>query len=140
MKFLLLSLLALISLCAQDKPKDGKKYHAIFEMSAGEQARLEGVIRNIDNLKIALGPENVAVEIVIHGQAIFTLTKDKSTLASEWERLAKSGVGVLACNNSLKMRNIPKESLLPFAKVVDAAVAELVRKQHAGWAYLRNAN
>jgi intracellular sulfur oxidation DsrE/DsrF family protein len=139
MKLLALALAAL-SLLAQTKSATPAKYRAIFEMSAGEQPRLEAVIRNIDNLKIALGPENVTVEIVVHGPAILSLTKDKSTLASEWERLSKSGVGVLACNNSLKLRNIPKESLLPYVKVVDSAVAELVRKQHAGWAYLRNAN
>lgn len=139
MKLLALSLLTLF-LSAQTQPANPTKYRAIFEMSAGEQPRLEAVIRNIDNLKIALGPENVTVEIVFHGTAILSLTKDKSTLASEWERLSKSGVGVLACNNSLKMRGIPKESLLPYVKIVDSAVAELVRKQSAGWAYLRNAN
>jgi intracellular sulfur oxidation DsrE/DsrF family protein len=141
MKFLSIILLGILSLSAQDGlPKDGKKYHVIFEMSAGEQPRLEGVIRNIQNLKIALGAENVAVEIVLHGGAILSFTKDKTTLATEWETLAKSGVTLLACNNSLKMRNIPKDNLLPNIRVVDAAVAELVRKQQAGWQYIRNAN
>jgi len=140
-KTLSLLFLACSTFFAQDSlPKDGKKYHVIFEMSAGEQPRLEGVIRNIENLKIALGPENVQVEIVLHGSAIMSYTKDKSTLASEWERLAKSGVTLLACNNSMKMRSIPKDNLLPNIKIVDSAVAELVRKQQAGWQYLRNAN
>jgi intracellular sulfur oxidation DsrE/DsrF family protein len=141
MKTILLTLIAVLGLFAQDGlPKDGKKYHVIFEMSNGEQPRLEGVIRNIDNLKIALGAENVTVELVLHGGAIVSYTKDKTTLATEWERLAKSGVGLLACNNSLKMRNIPKDTLLPNIKVVDSAVAELVRKQQSGWQYIRNAN
>jgi len=141
MKTLTVLLLSVITLFGQDSvPKDGKKYHVIFEMSAGEQPRLEGIVRNIDNLKIALGADNVTVELVLHGSAILSYTKDKTTLASEWERLAKSGVVLLACGNSLKMRNIPKETLLPDIKVVDSAVAELVRKQFAGWQYLRNAN
>jgi len=141
MKTILLTLIAALGLFAEDGlPKDGKKYHVIFEMSAGEQLRLEGIIRNIDNLKIALGPENVTVELVLHGGAILSFAKDKTTLASEWERLAKSGVTLLACSNSLKMRNIPKDTLLPNIKVVDSAVAELVRKQHDGWQYVRNAN
>ena len=128
-------------LAVSTEVKDTKKYHVIFEMSAGEQPRLEAIVRNIDNIKIALGAENVAVELVLHGAAIFSYTKDKSgPLATDWERLAKSGVGLLACNNSLKMRNIPQDSLLPYVKVVDSAVAELVRKQQAGWQYIRNAN
>lgn len=141
MRVLCLLLCSFLLAFAQDTlPKDGRKYHVIFEMSAGEQPRLEGVIRNIDNLRIALGPENVTVEIVLHGMAISSFTKDKTTLAAAWDRLAKSGVTLLACNNSLKMRDIPKDSLLPNIRVVDSAVAELVRKQHAGWQYIRNAN
>jgi uncharacterized protein len=140
MKLLAALLLLCLTALAQTSDKATKKYQAIFEMSAGEAPRLEAVIRNIDNLKIALGPENVEVAIVFHGPAILTLTKNKSTLAQTWERLAKSGVAVLGCANSLKMRDIPRDSLLPFVKVVDSAVAELVRKQHDGWAYLRNAN
>ena len=139
MKTLLLSLIAASLAFAQDgPPKDGKKYHVIFEMTAGEQPRLEGVIRNINNIRIALGAENVVVDIVLHGGALFSLVKDKTTLASEWERLAKSGVELLACGNSMKMRGIAKEALLPNIRVVDSAVAELVRKQQAGWQYLRN--
>lgn len=130
-----------VSTEVKDTVKDTKKYHVIFEMSAGEQPRLEAVIRNIDNLKIALGPENVVVELVLHGMAILSYTKDKAgPIAADWERLAKSGVGLLACNNSLKMRNIPQDALLPYVKIVDSAVAELVRKQQAGWQYIRNAN
>ncbi len=139
MKLLSLAIAAGLCLFAQDgMPKDGKKYHVIFEMTAGDQPRLEGVIRNIDNLKIALGAENVVVDIVLHGGALLSYVKDKTTLASEWERLAKSGVELLACGNSMKMRGIAKESLLPNIRVVDSAVAELVRKQQAGWQYLRN--
>lgn len=141
MKILSLVLLSLLPLAAQDGlPKDGKKYHVIFEMSAGEQPRLEGIIRNLNNIRTALGAENVTVEIVLHGGAITSFTKDKTTLASSWEELSKAGVGLLACNNSMKMRKISKEDLLPYVKVVDSAVAELVRKQQAGWQYIRNAN
>lgn len=141
LKLITAALLLALSVFAQDgPPKDGKKYHVIFEMSAGEQPRLEGVIRNIDNIRIALGRENVVVELVMHGGAILSFTKDKTTMGSEWDRLAKSGVGLLACGNSMKMRNIPDDNLLPGVRKVDSAVAELVRKQAAGWQYIRNAN
>jgi intracellular sulfur oxidation DsrE/DsrF family protein len=110
-------------------------------MSAGEKERLEGVARNIRNLRIALGEQKVQVEIVLHGAAILSFTKDKSgDMAAQWAELAQAGVGLLACNNSLKMRNIAKENLLPNVRVVDSAVAELVRKQYSGWQYIRNAN
>jgi hypothetical protein len=34
-------------------------------------------------------------------------------------------------------RNITAEDLFPFASTVDSGVAELVRKQEAGWAYVK---
>ena len=53
------------------------------------------------------------------------------------EDLARAGVVFAACENTMKKKNVTKEDLLPFAKTVDSGVAEVVRKQEGGWAYLR---
>jgi intracellular sulfur oxidation DsrE/DsrF family protein len=37
----------------------------------------------------------------------------------------------------MRKQNLTKEQLLPFAVTVDSGVAEVVRKQEAGWAYLK---
>jgi intracellular sulfur oxidation DsrE/DsrF family protein len=42
-----------------------------------------------------------------------------------------------ACENTMRRMNVTREMLLPFAVTVDAGVAELVRKQEAGWAYIK---
>ncbi|MCX6593806.1 MAG: DsrE family protein [Acidobacteria bacterium] len=140
--FLALGLMAsLPAVAADDKPKDGKPYHAVFEVSNGDVARLQGVIRNVDNLRRALGPEAVSVEVVVHGGAILTLTKEKAgVMAADYERLSKEGVVWAACNNSLVNRKIDKSALLPFVTVVPSGVAELVKKQAEGWQYLRNSD
>jgi intracellular sulfur oxidation DsrE/DsrF family protein len=42
-----------------------------------------------------------------------------------------------ACRNSMRDRKITTDDLFPFATTVDSGVAELVRKQEAGWAYIK---
>jgi intracellular sulfur oxidation DsrE/DsrF family protein len=36
----------------------------------------------------------------------------------------------------MRLMNVKTEDLFPFAAQVDAGVAELARKQEAGWAYI----
>ena len=43
---------------------------------------------------------------------------------------------ILACRNAMKMRNVKSEDLFPFAGEVDSGIAEIVRKQESGWAYI----
>jgi hypothetical protein len=37
----------------------------------------------------------------------------------------------------MKRKNLQKSDLVPFATTVDSGVAEVVRRQEAGWSYLR---
>src|ERR1700690_3282385 len=47
------------------------------------------------------------------------------------------GVVLDACQNSMRLRKVTTEDLFPFASQVDSGVAELIRKQEAGWSYIR---
>ena len=52
------------------------------------------------------------------------------------KQLADSGVRLSACQNAMRLMNVKTEDLFPFAAQVDSGVAELVRKQESGWAYI----
>jgi uncharacterized protein len=45
-------------------------------------------------------------------------------------------VKLSACQNAMRLMNVKTEDLFPFAAQVDSGVAELARKQEAGWAYI----
>jgi intracellular sulfur oxidation DsrE/DsrF family protein len=49
----------------------------------------------------------------------------------------EAGVVFAACENTMKKQNVTKEQLMPFVITVDSGVAEVVRKQEAGWAYIK---
>jgi intracellular sulfur oxidation DsrE/DsrF family protein len=52
------------------------------------------------------------------------------------KQLSDKGVELLACRNAMKMRSVKSEDLFPFAAEVDSGIAEIVRKQEAGWGYI----
>jgi intracellular sulfur oxidation DsrE/DsrF family protein len=60
------------------------------------------------------------------------------TLADRMKKLADAGVLCAACENSLRKKNVPKAALLPLVTTVDSGVAEVVRKQEAGWSYIKS--
>jgi uncharacterized protein len=49
-----------------------------------------------------------------------------------------SGVVFAACQNTMRAMHVTKDDLLGVATTVDAGVAELTRKEEAGWSYIRS--
>ena len=121
-------------------PAPEPKHRVVFEAIKGAD-QWPTYMANIENVRRAFGPENVEVELVVHGPALLMLKEGNSELKAEVreavEALAESGVTFAACNNSMIHRKVAKEELFPFAVVVDAALAELTRKQEEGWAYIK---
>ena len=50
----------------------------------------------------------------------------------------KKGVRVYACQNSMRGFNLQLSDLAPGVGVVPSGVVELIRRQHAGYAYVRS--
>jgi intracellular sulfur oxidation DsrE/DsrF family protein len=64
------------------------------------------------------------------------LLKKNTAYQERLKLLADSGVTLSACQNAMRFKNVKTEDLFPFAAQVDSGVAELARKQEAGWAYI----
>lgn len=114
------------------------KYRVVIDVSVeGEQQRWEGIVRNIDNVRASLGEKNVAVEVVVYGKALPFLQKTNTPQEEKLRTLATGGVRFVACENTMQRMKVTKADLFPFVHTVDSGAAELIRKQHAGWAYLK---
>ncbi len=126
---------------AQAKPQ-AKMHKVVFEMSVDGMAKWESVVRNAANLQKTFGTRNTRIEIVAHGKGIgLVLSKTSQanpTLKKMIQELHQSGVVFAACNNTLQRMKIAKSDLLQVAVVVDSGVAEVVRKQEAGWTYIKS--
>ena len=79
----------------------------------------------------------VEIEVVFFGPGIYMLRKTNTNHEDVLKRFAEQGVKLAACRNSMRDRNLTTEDLFSFATTVDSGVAELVRKQEAGWAYVK---
>ncbi|MES4792171.1 MAG: hypothetical protein C4321_03605 [Chloroflexota bacterium] len=116
---------------------NGRKHRAVFDLTADTPERWDAALRNVENLRQACGPENVEAEVVVHGKAYLLLQKTNTAMEERLRGLQAGGVKLALCRNTMKRFNVTRESLFPFVETVDAAVAELVRQQEAGFAYLK---
>lgn len=112
-------------------------HQIVFELTSSEPEAWDGLLNNIENVRHSLGESQTTIEVVAHGKGLGFLRKTNAARQERMERLAATRVIFAACENTMKRQNVTKEVLLPFATTVDSGVAEVVRKQEAGWSYLR---
>jgi intracellular sulfur oxidation DsrE/DsrF family protein len=134
---ILLVILALLAVSLPGMLQAGDAYRAVFELTSDNPKQWTAVLNNVENLRKAL--PGTSVEVVAHGPGLQLLMREhNSEVAARMEDLAKQGVVFAACQNTMKRMNVSPDQLSPFAQTVDSGVAEIVRKQQAGWAYLRS--
>lgn len=110
------------------------KYKVVFHID--EQVKAGLVLNNISNLITDIGEDNLEIEMVANGDAVKLLVNGIE-FEPMLKELVKKQVGFCACANSLHSLGLRKEELLDFVEVVSAGVGEIVKKQAAGWAYIR---
>jgi len=91
---------------------------------------------NVEGLKQSF-QEGVEIEVVVHGPAVSMLHGSDSDFAVRIRKLHEAGVHFVVGTSTLEMSNAKKEEMFPFVEFVPSAAAEIVRKQEAGWSYLK---
>lgn len=137
-RILALLALALASVGAlAASPAGGTAHRIVFEVTSAAPEAWNGLLNNVENVRRAFGEAQTEVEVVIHGQALGFLKPGDPQLGVRMKQLAESGVVFAACENTMRRQKVTKADLLPFVTTVDSGVAEIVRKQEAGWSYVR---
>ncbi len=112
------------------------QHRVVIQLNTADTAAWSSTIGNIKNLQ-KIWPNNVVVEVVVHGKALDLLVATKTHLANEVIELSKINVQFSACENSMRKHHIEKSELLNIANTVPSGVAEVILKQEAGWSYLK---
>ena len=124
---------------ADDKPapkETPKMLKVVVHVNFADSERQKHGLKNVANmLKEVKGAAEI--EVVCHGGGIGLVVKDKGEHAEEVARLVKEGVRFAACENTLRDKSIPKDSLLPGVMTVPSGAVEVVRKQQEGFGYFR---
>ena len=127
-----------VAVSTQLRAAPSKPHQIVVEVTSDSPESWEATLNNVENLAKALGSAT-SIEVVAHGKglAMLVLAKDASA-RDRLQRISEQGTVFAACQNTMRHQNIKKEDLVPFAKTVDSGVAEVVRKQEAGWSYLKS--
>jgi len=112
------------------------KEHAIFAVSDDDTKKWNLALGNIGNAIEGLGAESADIELVVFGPGIAMLKKD-SPVADRIAEAQRKGVHVYACRNSMRGYHLEQADLAPGVGTVPSGVVELIRRQHAGYAYVR---
>lgn len=109
----------------------------VWQATDGGPEAGDRLLRSLTNLLADLGTEGVRVEVVAQGAGL-DLLLPSTGLAHQVEALRDRGVGFLACENTLRSRQLRVDDLLPGVRSVPSAVGHVVRRQSQGWSYLRS--
>lgn len=124
-----------------EKQLEGKTYQVVFEVSIDSAEKWLGVLRNVENVQKALGVKTTNLEVIAHGKGIGLLLVKTSIehpdLQAILKKLHGDGVVFAGCENTMKRMALEKKDLIEQATTVDSGVAEVIRKQGAGWAYIK---
>jgi len=133
--------LLLLGLCLSASAQELKTNpKVVVEMTSPTEKAWTAALNHVENLRKALGEKKVTIELVAHGEGIGIFQTSDTTSAPRMRRLAADGVVFAACENTMKKKHLTKKDLLDFVTTVDSGVSEVVRKQQAGWAYVRETN
>lgn len=134
-----LSLLLLpIILIAQKKKESGSSqanHRIVIQFNEADSVSQVRAVMQVENIRNIWA--DAQIELVCMGGGIDLLMKKNSKVSNKVADWTAKGVTFAACNNTMMVRNVKKEDLLPQAVVVPAAVIELATKQEQGWSYFR---
>jgi len=95
------------------------------------------LLKNIENVQKAFGKESTEVEVVTYGKRL-GLTKGTTPVKDRVIAISQPGARFVACQNTIRKYPVKKEDLLPIGGTVDSGIAEVIRKQKAGWSYQKS--
>jgi len=140
-KTIVIAVLSALPITASNAHTDGptadKAHRIVFEVTMEGPEQWTAVLNNVENLRTALGAA-AEIEVVAHSKGLGMLVAKDNALADRMKNLADGGVAFVACENTMKKKNVTKDELVPFAKTTDSGVAEVIRKQEDGWSYIKS--
>jgi intracellular sulfur oxidation DsrE/DsrF family protein len=117
---------------AQAQQPAAARSKVVLQMSDGDAAKWNLALNNAKNLQSDLGAANVDIEIVTYGPGIGMLKAD-SVVGNRVDEALKSGVKVLACENTMRGQKLTRPDMLGGIGYVSAGVVEIIEKQQQGW-------
>ena len=133
---LLLFVLSIISFTPFKTFAHNTPHKLVVQMVDNYPKVQNGLIKQLNNLKNGYG-EEITIEVVCHGPGLDLLHKERSEYREELLALKDRGIIFVACENTLKGRDIPREAIMEEFDFVPMGIGEVMEKQEQGWSYVK---
>lgn len=111
-------------------------YNVVFDLTSKDTNNHKSVIRWLQ--LISSDRPDAKLEIVLYGQSLDMIVKDKSVVANELKGLTENkNISVKVCAAAMKKHNIDKSQVLPGVVIVPDGIYEIITKQKEGWGYIK---
>jgi intracellular sulfur oxidation DsrE/DsrF family protein len=132
---LVLSLsIASLNTLAAEAPAAKEKL--VMQVSDADAGKWNLALSNAKNAQQDYGADKIEIEIVTYGPGIGMLKSD-SVVAKRIEEAKQTGITIVACQNTMKAMKLTESDMLPNSSYVPSGIVEIVKKQRAGYAYVR---
>lgn len=117
-------------------PAESPKERVVIQVSDSDPKRWALALNVASNIQKELGADKVQVALVAFGPGISMLAAEAEISNRVLDAMA-TGVAVEACSNSMKVVKLGPDDLTRNVMVVPAGAVEIMKRQRAGWTYLR---
>ncbi len=129
---LLFTLLFGSALMAQD---GGRQHRIVMQLTSGDTLVHKNLMKQFKNMLEAA--PTAQIEVVCHGPGMDMLMGDRSIVAGKVKEFAAKGVVFMACDNTIRERQLDPAKVLPEAGHVKAGIIHIVERQEDGWSYIK---
>lgn len=122
----------------RDEVKTGQKavHRIVFQITSDDSLAQKALMKQLNNV-LTLAPD-AKLEVVCHGPGLTMLVTAKTPVQDKITSLKMRGVEFVACEFSMRERNVTKDDMIPEAGYVKGGIIEIVTKQEEGWSYIKS--
>ncbi|WP_395625966.1 DsrE family protein [Daejeonella sp.] len=141
-KIILLTLLFVSSIGLNAQTKNNKEASAnfqglkiVFQLTSADTLIHQNLMNQLKNYW-SVAPDT-QFEVVCHSAGLNMLLKNTCVIQDDIKMYADKGVSFVACEFSMKKKNVTKDQLVAGSSTVTSGVLEIAKKQQEGWSYIK---
>jgi intracellular sulfur oxidation DsrE/DsrF family protein len=107
----------------------------VLHVQSADSIVHRSIVSQVSNIKKEI--PDAQIELVCHGPGIEFLTNKNGVYARRLQNANLKDVVLVGCEFTMKQRNYKKEDLVPFVTTVPFGIVEILKKEQAGWLYIK---
>ncbi len=113
-----------------------RRHGVVIQVSNDDPESWDFTLTNIRYIQKQLGNHQMPIEVVAFGPGVYMLARD-SEVRTDLHKAMEQGVRFVAGETSMRARGLSPKNMYPGIRFVPLGIAEIIRRQRAGWSYLK---